>query len=178
MSNLNISPFPILQTSRLTLRQMQPTDAQQIYDLRQLPEVNKYLSRKEYTNLEEADEFINFINTGIADKKWLYWVLTLTGKDQLIGTVCLWNFSDSGDVADVGYELHPGYQKQGLMQEALGKVLKFSFQELQLKEIQAYTHFQNAASAKLLNKNGFQQTGQKEDEVIFSLKNPTSSTPE
>ncbi len=165
---------PFLTTPRLVLRKLKPEDAADIYALRSHPEVNRYIARQKWTTREDADEFINFIIKVNAQKKWFYWALTLRGKDQPIGTICLWNFSDDRKVADVGYELHPDYQRQGLMQEAFAKILSFGFDDLQLHKMQAFTHFENAASIKLLEKNGFSRTKQQEgDEVVFSLK-PTT----
>ncbi|RLJ30734.1 acetyltransferase (GNAT) family protein [Chryseobacterium sp. 7] len=61
--------------------------------------------------------------------------LGISLKDQLnlIGTICLWNFSQDCKTTEVGYELLPEYHRQGIMCEAL-KVLNFGFNELNILE--------------------------------------------
>ena len=98
-------------------------------------------------------------------------------KDQsnIIGTICLWNFSEDRKVAEVGYELLPDYHRRGIMSETLGAVLNYGFNELNLQEIVAITNKHNENSIGLLLKHHFILEEGKEDEgfpdnIIFSLK--------
>jgi len=63
-------------------------------------------------------------------------------------TICLWNFSSKKNVAELGYELDPALQGEGIMSEALKKIIEFGFQEIELKKIEAYTHKNNDNSSK------------------------------
>jgi len=44
MLNRTFTPFPILRTERLTLRQLEINDEQEIFTLRSDSEINKYLT--------------------------------------------------------------------------------------------------------------------------------------
>jgi ribosomal-protein-alanine N-acetyltransferase len=75
----------------------------------------------------------------------------------LIGTICLWNLSIEEERAEIGYELLPGYQGNGYMQEAVARVIRHGFETMQLKEIEACPRADNYSSVKLLVKNSFKR---------------------
>ena len=74
----------------------------------------------------------------------------------MIGSICLWNFSKDGKIAETGYDLVPEYQGQGIMSEVLQGVLNLGFSQLELHTIEAYTHRKNLASIKMLKSNNFE----------------------
>ncbi len=147
--------FSALQTVRLKLRQLSDGDQEKIIQLRSDAEVHKYLERPLLRKPGEAIEFINRINDGIARGEWYYWVISLITEGTLLGTVCLFNFSADQKVAEVGYELLPQHQGKGYMNEALQAVIDFAFQKLSLKQIDAFSHRENSASLRLLQKKKF-----------------------
>jgi len=173
------TPFPELRTARLVLRLMVEADAPEIYQLRSDGRVNRYLDRKAPANMAEVEEFIRRINEGISRNQWIYWAICPAGETQLIGTICLWNFSEnpSRSVAEIGYELIPDFQGQGYMNEAMGIILDYGFENLGLKKIEAFTHGDNQQSTRLLERNHFRLESGRKDEnnphhVIYSLTRP------
>ncbi|HET8886849.1 MAG TPA: GNAT family N-acetyltransferase [Salinimicrobium sp.] len=145
--------FPELKTERLHLRQLCATDADVIYFLRSDAAVNFYIKRAPAKNREDAIEFINKVNTGFFGKPNKYWGITWGGR--LVGTICLWNFSEDKKTAEIGYDLVPEFQRKGIMGEALKSVLDYGFQHLKLLKIEAFTHRKNESSINILNKNCF-----------------------
>jgi len=170
MTNRNFTPFPILKTERLTLRELSIDDQQNIFALRSDKEINKYLDRKPAKSIDDAKAFIQTINQNIQNNNSVYWVITLNNTDKLIGTICLFNFSDDNLKAEIGYELLPGFQGKGIMQEAVSKVIDFAMQHLGLNSIEAYTHSENLNSTKLLEKFNFKKDGAGEGNfMVFKL---------
>jgi ribosomal-protein-alanine N-acetyltransferase len=166
--------FPVFYTKRLKLRQLDDNDFQEIFALRADDNINKYISRRKATNIDEAREFIKKINEGIAENKSLYWAICFSDSKKLVGTICLWNFSDDETIGEVGYELNPTYQKMGIMNEALAAVINYGFNEIGLTTIVAYTHKDNSSSSRLLEKNNFRIDESVKDEddinnVVYSL---------
>ncbi|PCH66465.1 MAG: GNAT family N-acetyltransferase [Bacteroidetes bacterium] len=157
MPEINFKPFPILTTERLTLRQLKDTDNFAISSLRSDDRINKYIDRPKQTNLDQAKAFIVKIKDGIKQNKSIYWVVCLRDDPNLVGTICLWNFSDDKTCAELGYELTQYSQGKGLMDEALKCVLNYSFHTLGLNKIEAYTHKDNVSSTRMLIKNNFKQ---------------------
>jgi ribosomal-protein-alanine N-acetyltransferase len=155
MTNRNFTPFPILTTERLTLRQLSIDDRQNIFALRSDKEINKYLDRQTSKTIEDAIDFINKINDNIKKNNSIYWVITLTKTKTFVGTICLFDFSNEKNSCEIGYELMTNFQRQGIMKEAAESVIDYAFQTLQLKKIIAFTHKGNQRSAKLLRKFNF-----------------------
>lgn len=167
--------LPVLDTSRLLLRQLKETDVGAIYSLRSNEQVNQFIDRPIAKDPEEAKAFIQKISDGIAGNKSYYWGITLKENGKMIGTICFWNLSADRKRAELGYELHPDYQGKGYMDEALKEVISFAFRS-GFTSLEAYTHKDNFASTKLLLKHGFVHDEERKDPEnpcnIFSLAKP------
>jgi ribosomal-protein-alanine N-acetyltransferase len=158
MLNRSFAPFPILTTERLTLRQLVINDEQEIFTLRSDSEINKYLDRQVSNTIEDAKNFINRVNENINKNDSLYWAITLSDKDILIGTICLFGFSDENDKCEIGYELLTNFQGQGIMKEAVEKVIDYAFNTIKVQKIEALLHRDNQSSIKLLDKFSFRNS--------------------
>ncbi len=170
MTQIKFQPFPELQTDRLILRAISPRDENEIFMLRSDEKIGEFLGRPLENSIEQARDFINKRIDDIANDKSVYWAITLKTSDTLIGTICLWNFSEEDAKADIGYELLPQFQKKGLMQEAFEAVVKFAFTKLQLRTIEAFVQKENVSSVKILEKNNFELQERTEgNEVMYAL---------
>jgi ribosomal-protein-alanine N-acetyltransferase len=155
MINRNFTPFPVLTTERLTLRQLSVDDAQNIFALRSDTEINKYLDRKPSKTIDDAIHFIEKVNDNIKNNNSIYWVISLTSTKTFVGTICLFDFSNEKNSCEIGYELMAKFQGQGIMKEAAQVVIDFVFQTLKFKKIIAFTHYENQNSTHLLLKFNF-----------------------
>lgn len=156
--------FPVLTTDRLTLRQLKDTDEQAIFTLRSNDEVNKYIDRKKPKSIEEARAFIEKINDSIKQNLSIYWAICLKESPELIGTICLWNFSKGKTTAELGYELLTQFHGKGIMNEAVKSVLDYNVQFAGFRIIEAFTHKDNERSISLLIKNNFKPIPERKDE--------------
>lgn len=166
--------FPTIQTSRLSLREFNLDDAEQVLFLRSDDEVNKFIKRKTPREIQDAIDFVKKIQETYQQRENVNWVITVKNNPEMIGSICLWNFSSDRKTAEVGYDLYPSFQNKGIMTEALKEVLHFGFYNLDLKNIVAFTHHANENSKKLLAKNGFilqeeEIDPDNEDNIIFSI---------
>src|ERR1700741_1628859 len=157
MIETNFTPFPVLTTDRLFLRQLEMNDDSDIYDHRLDDIVNTYLEDFRHSDIEQTQAFIERVNNEITLGKTILWVLTEKGNNRFIGTVCLWNISKDELKAETGYSLVTEFHKMGYMDEALKKAIDFGFNVMNLKTIEAYTHENNQPSIKLLTRNNFRQ---------------------
>jgi ribosomal-protein-alanine N-acetyltransferase len=100
----------------------------------------------------------------------IYWAITWNSNDKLIGTICLFDFSENHSKAEIGYELLPEFQGKGIMQEAISEVIQFGFQRVRLTSIEAFTHSENERSTRLLEKVNFKRDRiADENLVVFKL---------
>lgn len=157
MLNRNFTPFPVLTTERLTLRQLAISDEQQIFTLRSDREINKYLDRPLSNTIDDARNFINKINAHINNNDSLYWAIAFKDKHILVGTVCLFSLSDQDNHCETGFELLPAFQGQGIMKEALEKVIDYAFHTIKVQQMEACFHPDNQRSKKLLEKCSFRK---------------------
>lgn len=144
-----------LNTQRLVLRSLLPTDAATIQFLRSNEKVNTYLNRPATVTFEEAMVFIQKINTSIATGQSYYWAICTMAELSLLGTICLWNLEPELGKAEIGFELLPDWQGFGIMQESATAVMEFAFSVLSVTTIIAMVHPQNKASVALLQKLQF-----------------------
>jgi ribosomal-protein-alanine N-acetyltransferase len=177
VNQLSFYPFPVFTTERLQIRQLSDVDAQALSVLRCDERVNRYIERAKQFSMEEAQAFVKRISDGLVENKWLYWTICFKDKSELIGTCCLWNFSADGKTAEVGYELSPLFQGQGIMSEVLTTVIKYSFEKLGLTRLEAVINNDNRSSIRLVEKYGFKIDPQKKYEanpnfLIYYLYKP------
>ncbi len=175
MLNRAFTPFPILTTERLTLRQPVINDEQEIFTLRSDSEINKYLDRQVSNTIDDARNFINKVNENINKNDSSYWAITLRDKNILVGTICLFSFSDENDKCEIGYELLTNFQGQGIMTEAVKKVIDYAFNTIKVQKIEAFLHRDNQNSIKLLKKFSFRDSNDPDktdpDLVYYYLTN-------
>ena len=74
MLNESFAPFPVLTTERLTLRQPEINDEQEIFTLRFESEINKYLDRQISNTIDDARSFIDKVseNISLANIRFVY----------------------------------------------------------------------------------------------------------
>lgn len=175
MLNRTFTPFPILTTERLTLRQLVFNDEQEILALRSNSEINKYLDRPPSKTIDDARSFINKVNENITKNVSLYWAIDLGDRNILVGTICLFGFSDEHRKCEIGYELLTNFQRQGIMKEAAEKVIDYAFSIIKVQTIEAWLHRDNQPSVKLLEKLLFRNSNESDktnpDLICYHLAN-------
>lgn len=169
--------FPELQTNRLILRRLIETDWKEVQYLRSDEMVNKFVKRPKAETREKALAFIQRIDTETETRKCIYWSISLVNDNTMMGSICLWNFSEDRKTAEVGYDLNPKFHKMGIMNEAMQAVLNYGFQELNLHKVEAFTQQNNEPSRQLLERNKFMlnEAGFDEDNpenLIFEIYRP------
>ena len=161
-------------TERLILRTVTEYDANEVLGIRSNAEINQFLHRNPPKNSFEALEFVLNIKRKSSNNEIVFLGITFPDNPKLLGTICLWNFSEDRTVAELGYELLPDYHGKGIMSEAVIGILNYGFKELNLKKIEAFTNKNNFNSIKLLQKSKFVLNENRQDEkfpenIIFEL---------
>ncbi len=181
MIHFNFSPFPVLQSERLTLREIIRDDAEDFFAMRIDPDVSRYSDRELPKSVDEIEELIRKIQEGISSNETIAWAITEKGKDKFIGQICFHKTYRQHHRAELGYQLMPEFWRRGYMNEAVKTVIGFGFNGMKLHSIEAATNPNNQPSINLLLKNGFVQealfrenyfyNGVYLDTPVFSLVN-------
>lgn len=164
-----------LETERLQLKEINESHVEDILKIRSNEIINQFVQRNSPKNNYDALQFILTIKERTRNNETFYWGISLKDQPNLIGTICLWKFSDDRKQAEVGYELLPEYHRKGIMSEALTAVVNFGFNTLNLQEIVAMTNKFNENSKGILLKHDFILEEERKDEgfpdnLVFSLK--------
>lgn len=170
MLKLSFSPFPVLNTKRLTLRRIAASDVQEVFEIRSDTETMKYSARPLAQTKQYAIDHITKVNLAIDRNESINWAITLKGQNKLIGMVGFVRIQPRNYRAEVGYVLHADFQGKGIMQEALAEVLNYGFSSLQLNSVMAVVDPANLASIKLLSRFHFEKEAYLKENVFFGGK--------
>ncbi len=151
--------FPILQTTRLVLRQLRLQDADAVLHIRGDFEVTRYNIGSAYQSREQAQNLIEGITDGYNQHLEVRWGITLREDDSVIGMVGYNYWVRHDHRASVGYDLAREFWGLGIMTEALRAVIAFGFDQMALNRIEADADMRNPASARVLEKVGFSREG-------------------
>ncbi len=159
--------FPVLTTERLSLRQMQPADADALFAIKSNFEVTKHYGQEAHHSVDDSLAWIEKLWVSYTQREDLAWGVILKGEDTLIGVITLWNLDPGYQHGEIGYELNRAYEKRGIMTEALSAMITFAFSELGLHRIEATPFADNPPSQALLARLGFRQEGRLRERYFF-----------
>jgi [ribosomal protein S5]-alanine N-acetyltransferase len=181
--HLPLHTFPTLETQRLLLRQLAAADAQDAFLFLSDEETMRYYDPAPMTQLEQAEQSIQRHRRRFAQQEALRWGITLKGENRVIGNAG-YAWDAENHLAVLSYILAKHYWNQGIMTEALSAMIQFGFDHIHVHRIEAQVASPNLASARLLEKLGFQEEGrlrdrqyvnhQYVDERMFALINANS----
>jgi len=152
---INFTPFPNLETERLTLRRLNKNDAQLVFKLRSDAETMKYIPRPLAATIDEALAHIALIDSKIESNEGINWAICLKDNPEFIGIIGHYRIKPESFRAEIGYMLLPEFHGKGYISEAIAKVVCYGFEQMKLHSIEAIIDPENDASARVLEKNGF-----------------------
>ena len=83
------------------------------------------------------------------------WVMTLKDAPETVVGNLGFKGLDGSRVVEIGYGTTPGFEGRGLMTEAVGGMLRWAIATGCVDAVEAETAPENAASQRVLEKNGF-----------------------
>lgn len=150
--------IPTIETERLWLRKLQPTDAKRLFTIFSNVDVLRHYGMEPHQSLAETKQMLSGMLEGIADGSIMRWGIMRKDQSELIGTIGFHNRAPRHHRAEVGYEIHPDYWRNGYATEALQAVLTYAF-SLDIDRVGAIVYTGNVASQQLLERNGFVREG-------------------
>ena len=161
-------PPPFLETPRLILRAHQMTDAPALARLCNDIDVVRWTSSQPFPyELRHAEEFIANREPEYQARKATVFAAFLKHTDPkglpaegpLIGGVGLHNHVQDQERAELGYLIGKDHWNHGYATELAAAMVRFGFEQQQLTRIHAGVFNGNNASARVLEKLGFQREG-------------------
>lgn len=151
--------MPTLETQRVALRPLRTDDMYAIFGFFSDPEVTRYWSRPPMTHLAQARTLLRAMRDGNRTGERLQFGIERRSDAVLMGTCSLFNFSPQNRRAEVGYILGRPFWRQGYMHEAMQRMLRHAFEDLDLVRLEADIDPRNRPSARTLERLGFVKEG-------------------
>ncbi|WP_394553940.1 GNAT family N-acetyltransferase [Agromyces sp. MMS24-JH15] len=158
-----------LRTDRMTLRPLEASDADDVWEYQRLPEVLRYIPWPERTRDEGIEHTRKRADMRrlAADEDAVFLAIELggepstdpaaDGRDRVVGDVMLRLSSAEHARLEIGWVVHPSFQGRGIATEAARLVLDFAFEELSPHRVQALLDARNGASARLCDRLGMRR---------------------
>lgn len=153
----------MVETERLILREVLPTDLAGFFELDSDPDVHQYLGNKPVKDKQQIEAVIQFIRQQYIDNGIGRWAMIEKSTNCFIGWTGLKlvkeTINNQSNYYDLGYRLIKKYWGKGFATESAIASVAYGFNHLDLKEIFAAAHTENNSSNKILTKVGFKLLG-------------------
>ncbi|MGD6886855.1 GNAT family N-acetyltransferase [Staphylococcus shinii] len=127
-------------------RDLKDTDIEDINELYNLTEVNKYQTWG-VQSYEDTKEFIDEVIT--QDSDLVYNVLVNPDTDKVIGTIQL-AIDEGNKRAEIEFIIHPNYWNNGIATNIAKTIIKYAFKVLKLNRVWASIDSNNIAARMVL----------------------------
>ena len=159
------TPFPILKTNRLLLRQFVESDLDNVFTGLSHPDVIKHYGVR-YETKEATKGQLTWFADLEKNKTGLWWAICSPDDQIFYGAIGFNEWEYEHRRAELGFWLLPDYWKKGMVNEASKSVFKYAFEQMELHRIEAYVDTENNNSSKALKKLGFSFEGKMRDYEI------------
>ena len=151
--------FTVLETDRLLLRPIAPSDLQFVFQHFSDPVVNRFLFDDDpVTTVDQAQEIIDFYCSN-PNAPYNRWVIVRRDTEQSIGTCGFHKWHKRFRKCEIGYDLSPNHWGHGYMAEAVRCSLRFAFDAMGVNRVEALVYPDNLASFKVLERFRFLREG-------------------
>ncbi len=148
-----------LASERLVLRPVGAADLPALHAINADNAVTRYLPYASWRDFSEAEAWLARTDKRHREREAYHCAIRLADSGRAIGTCLLFRFDATAACAEIGYLLGREYWGQGYMQEALRVWIDFAFERLGLRRLNAEIDARNEASARVLERCGFEREG-------------------
>jgi [ribosomal protein S5]-alanine N-acetyltransferase len=167
--NLSVfEQFPVLKTSRLLLRDIQISDAEQIFKMRSSGRVNQFIARNNMDSINASVQLAEKTILAFQNRMAIGWAGILRNNNEIIGT-CGFNQIDFANLrAEIGGELSVDYWGKNIAMEAIITIIQFGLEIMNLHSIEAKVSPENKGAIFLLEHIGFKKEAHFVDRIFFN----------
>lgn len=147
----------VLETKRLILRRFRESDAEELYNGFINQEEYLYYFHKEKKSIEEEKESLIKIDEKYKDN-YYNWVIVLKENNAIIGRANL-IVEEYNECVEINYVIDNRYCNNGYMTEALERIIRFSFEEMEINRFESCCVVENLASRRVMQKCSMKEEG-------------------
>lgn len=180
MKSIGTKEF-VLEGDNILLRKFKLTDAESMFkNYCNDDEVSRYLTWSPHRDIDVTNSLLKEWVDGYTDNIYR-WAIEHNG--EVIGGIDLLDVNLIEKKAKLGYVLSKEFWGKGIMTRIVHRIIKFAFEEVKFKELEAIHALENLASGKVMIKNGMNYIKNIKEECedskkdvkavsFYSLKNP------
>ncbi len=143
-----------INTLRLKLRKLTIGDTKEFYKFAGDSRVSKYMNWIPHSSILDSQKSIEKSIENYEKGNYYRWGIALQEDNSLIGIIQLLAFDDSRNSCGFAYMLNYDCWGRGYGSEAVDAVIKFAFENMLVKIIEADVFSENKASAAVMKKCG------------------------
>ena len=144
--------MPELKTPRLLLRRLTMRDAGDIYRYSRDPEVARHVLWDAHRSIGDSRAYLRYMLHRYRAHEPASWGIEELSTGRIIGTIGFMWIQQDNAAAEVGYSLARDCWNRGFMTEALGAVIQYGFDFMNLNRIEAQHETTNPASGAVMRK--------------------------
>ncbi len=160
-----------VETERLILRELLPTDDKGMFELDSNPEVHKYLGNNPVNNISQCITTIEDIRKQYLDKGIGRWAVIEKTSGEFIGwsglKLMTTEINNHTNFYDVGYRLIPKFWGKGYATESAKASIEYGFTKMNIMDIIGIAYVDNIKSRRALEKCGLRFR----EQFLFPLLN-------
>lgn len=144
-----------METKRLILRRWKVSDAEDLFRYASDPDVGPIAGWPPHQNVDESREVIKSVLNGKES-----YAICLKKENKVIGSIELklngyTDFTDRDDECEMGFCLAKPFWNQGIMPEAVRKMLRHAFEDCGMQKVWIAYYEGNTRSKRVQEKCGF-----------------------
>ncbi len=121
--------------------------------------VTRFLRWGPHRTREETESYVREVLRAYKEGTDGPWGVEYRETGRVVGSLHLMNLSIQHRNAEIGFVLSRSYWNRGLMSEALGRVLDYSFEHISLRRMEGFCLVENRAGIRVMEKVGMKREG-------------------
>ena len=121
--------------------------------------VTKFLTWPTHKTLKDTEEIVGLWLKEYSNLNFYNWCIELKELGQAIGGISVVSIDENVEEVEIGYCIGKEYWNKGIVTEAFSSIIKFLFEEVDVKRIVAKHDTNNPASGAVMKKCGLKFEG-------------------
>ena len=150
----------VLETERLRLRPFTVDDAAAAYrNWCSEDAVTRYLTWKTHANERVTETLMETWAAGYTDPSFYQWAIELKSLGEPIGSISVVGMDARTEAVSIGYCIGSRWWRQGITTEAFRAVIRFLFEAIGVRRIEARHNVKNPNSGRVMRACGLTYEG-------------------
>lgn len=146
-------PWHILDTNRLSVREMTVEDLDGLYHVYDHPSITKYMEGLYEDRQKEEAYTKDYIKNVYGFYGYGLWIVEDKSSGEIIGRAGL-SHREGYEEPELGYVIGQPYQNKGYATEVCRAIIKYGTEEIGFKHFNAFVHRDNSSSIRICEKCG------------------------